>query len=716
MSQRVISPPLAALDALPTVPGWAGERKVILFFDRLLPEGWEIYIQPHLNGLRPDLVLLHPEHGIAVFEVKDWDLDAMEYSFEGNPPTLHAVSDGKRFSKQAENPLEKVILYKEEIHNLYCPSLPSRSGFGAITAGVIFPRASDAKLKEVFGDVYGEELRRPQNILAGKEGLSSGRLESIYPLHSRHSQSMTPEVARELRSWLVEPTVSSEQRAPLPLDSEQKEFVTSRTASGYRRIKGAAGSGKTLVLAARAAELAREGKQVLVVTFNITLLNYLRDLSVRWSRQGSRRNITWLNFHSWGKRICGSTGNRDRYFALGPARDSKGDCSDKLSLLVQEIISENPEDQRLRYDAILVDEGQDFRLSWWSALRQARRKEGEMLLVADPTQDLYGTARAWTDEAMTGAGFNGPWNLLHRSYRLPEAFVPFVRQFAEKFLPADDLRTLPESVQLSLEIEETHLRWIQTLEDQAVEACLGELLSLPGRVQGSPLPWADVTFLTGSKKVGKAVVAQLEARGIRVLHTFYDDKKEERRRKFTFFKGAPCVKATTSHSFKGWESRALVVHLADLWGRESMAGAYAALTRLKRDDQNAVLSVVSSCPGFEQYGQSWPVYHLWPDAKAIDDSQDLAEFDLQWRSLMSAIDQLDGFSVESGDEVMKDGQVVDLDLACVNRSDRCLRLVDATKKSADKVLSALESHGHRVMKVRPDEPELFQRIISTLEQ
>ena len=83
---------------------------------------------------------------------------------------------------------------------------------------------------------------------------------------------------------------------------------------------------------------------------------------------------------------------------------------------------------------------------------------------------------------------------------------------------------------------------------------------------------------------------------------------------------------------------------------------------------------------------------------------------------MAEIDRLDGFSVESGDEVMKDGQVVDLDLACVSRGDRCLRLVDATKKSADKVLSALESQGHRVMKIRPDEPELFQRITSTLEQ
>jgi hypothetical protein len=53
---------------------------VLNFFDQILPEGWAICVQPHPNGLRPDFVFLHPVRGIAVFEVKDWDLDAMPYS------------------------------------------------------------------------------------------------------------------------------------------------------------------------------------------------------------------------------------------------------------------------------------------------------------------------------------------------------------------------------------------------------------------------------------------------------------------------------------------------------------------------------------------------------------------------------------------------------------------------------------------------------------
>lgn len=88
---------------------------------------------------------------------------------------------------------------------------------------------------------------------------------------------------------------------------------------------------------------------------------------------------------------------------------------------------------------ILVDEGQDFLPLWWNILRLLLRQGGEMLLVADATQDVYGTANSWTDEAMIGAGFKGPWVELKRSYRLPPIIVKLVRDFAERFLPPDKI-------------------------------------------------------------------------------------------------------------------------------------------------------------------------------------------------------------------------------------------------------------------------------------
>src|SRR5262249_12264096 len=102
-----------------------------------------------------------------------------------------------------------------------------------------------------------------------------------------------------------------------------------------------------------------------------------------------------------------------------------------------------------KYDAILVDEGQDYRPNWWDALRKACKPDGEMLLVADATQDVYGTATAWTDDVMDGAGFRGEWAKLSVSYRLPPRALDMAREFAQRFLPNETL-DLPEPEQGSL--------------------------------------------------------------------------------------------------------------------------------------------------------------------------------------------------------------------------------------------------------------------------
>src|SRR4051812_34624561 len=109
---RIISPPRTEFHRLRTELT-AGERQVLEFFDCQLDEEWEIYVQPHLNGLRPDFVLLHPRVGIAVFEVKDWNLAAMSYYVRGTGDSLALWAEnreGRRF-RVRDNPVEKVVQY-----------------------------------------------------------------------------------------------------------------------------------------------------------------------------------------------------------------------------------------------------------------------------------------------------------------------------------------------------------------------------------------------------------------------------------------------------------------------------------------------------------------------------------------------------------------------------------------------------------------------------
>jgi len=75
-----------------------------------------------------------------------------------------------------------------------------------------------------------------------------------------------------------------------------------------------------------------------------------------------------------------------------------------------------------------------------------------------------------------------------------------------------------------------------------------------------------------------------------------------------FYMGDSRIKATTLHSFKGWESRALVIVIGATVDRKSLALIYTGLTRLKRHAENSYLTVVSYARELREYGKTWPDY------------------------------------------------------------------------------------------------------------
>lgn len=627
------------------------------FLENLAPE-WEIYVQPHLNGLRPDFVLLNPSVGIAVFEVKNWDFSAMRYfpkRVSSRRIELWGERDGKEFSLETENPFYKVALYKERIFNLYCPRLQQKLGFAAITGGVIFPSADGNRARNLQRAFLTESEAHTAGTylpISGRSELMGGEISKVFPHSGRAgSRLMTPALAEDLRGWLVEPDFSREQREPLPLDSRQRRLSETRTQNGFRRIKGPAGSGKSLVLAARAARLASEGKSVLIVTYNITLWHYLRDLIRRnVSRREDMKNIVFAHFHDWCRDIC--------------EKAKLGTAYDELFLEVQKVEDSNlPEQQKRqrisellegildrdvpllashaamsplapRYDAILVDEGQDFIPLWWSALKNCRKggedsEQGEMVLVADTTQDIYNKSRTWTDDAMSGAGFTGDWARLEGSYRLPPEAIQAVRDFALNYLAKDKI-DIPDGIQGDLGVEPCTLRWVQCNPGESQSQCVDAILSMM-RETGSTTESAnaDITFICNDINFGRGVTDALDKYdGIQTVHTFERDSREQKRKKMGFWKGDARIKATTLHSFKGWETRLLVVHIGHAKGEDSLSSIYAGLTRLKRSPVGSWLTVVSSAPELAEFGKTWPTYQnlVSDELKPSEDNPYLVDF------------------------------------------------------------------------------------------
>jgi hypothetical protein len=624
MSRRVVSPPVETFGEL-RQPLTLGERAVFDMFNRTLPLEWEIYVQPHLNGLRPDFVLLNPQVGIGVFEVKDWNLDAMRYFVENDAnklPILMASKEGRTFSCQENNPFTKVADYKQAIYDLYCPRLEGTNGYGAITAGVIFPFASSKRVRDLFSaflkGTKDDKLGRYQPI-GGADEIQSGDIKAIFPEAGRTNSFVMSEMhAADLRGWLVEPDFARAQREPLELDGNQKTLVTTWPASRYRRIKGPAGSGKSLVLAARAAYRAGLGKSVLIVTFNITLWHYLKDLVVRAKPgRGNMNFIQFDHFHLFCKQVAHKAGLGNDYSALlhnvdweSKTTEAREEREFVLGIAIPALAKRAlATGKPCKFDTIMVDEGQDYQPEWWNIMRMALAEGGEMLLVADATQDVYGTGKAWTEEAMNGMGFaGGRWAQLKTSYRTPPLAQDYTRDFAKRFLPPETA-DLPEVEQAALIIEPCQLHWVQCSNEECTAACVKEILLMMRETGKRGLANADITFLTDDAKVGVAVTQQLNRRKIGIIGTFGSKYRQRRREKMGFYMGHAEVKATSLHSFKGWESRMLVIHVSQSWTDENKALVYAALTRLKRSPEGSWLTVVCAAAELADYGKTWPNYH-----------------------------------------------------------------------------------------------------------
>lgn len=619
---RVVVPPLDELHAL-RQPLTAGERRVLNWFLETLPSGWEIYVQPHLNGLRPDFVLMHPENGVAVYEVKDWSFRGVDYYIKEGAagPKLMGRRNGRDFSLAHQDPVAKIDLYKQELYGLYIPSLPNRTGFGSIVAGIIFTEAS-TKVVESLLRPLREARSHDQHLslypLIGADLIGSGDKSTLRQLLSsvyKHDSRMTVRAAAELRHWLVEPSFSSEQRVPLSklMTQRQQSLALNEGGARFRRIKGPAGSGKSLVLAGRAAELAKAGKKVLIITFNITLINYLLDLTVRYAQSGSvRAQVVALNFHHWCRRVAYVSGRKDDYDAIWAESEEGGGGEYVLrnELPAAAAVWAAALGEEERWDAVLVDEGQDLLPSWWTAIRAALPLDGsgEAMLVADAHQNIYGVP-PWTETQMAGAGFRGRWVTLEHTYRMSPSLSRLARTFVDRFLPGvDDHRPLSPIGELEYR---TVLRWRQVEASYAANECVAALLSILESSAHAPLAVADLVCVVDRDAIGLEVVRLLQARRINAIHTFGGggDKRERheqsRRRKLAFYKGDARIKVTTIQSFKGWESRALVVQISTAGSPESLALAYAAITRLKRDDHGCYMTVVCSAPELRDFGSLW---------------------------------------------------------------------------------------------------------------
>ena len=287
-------------------PLTTGELHLAKFLDDILPEQWEIFVQPFLNGDRPDIVILNPLVGMVFFEVKDWNPDL--YSFrqktvrnkktgEFRTNNQYYVTDGKG-SYPIPNPLSQVCRYRDNLINLYVPYLGDvidndTRELRAFKVGLYFHNMNTNQARNIV------HTDKKHHAVFGNDYLSKEHLQDVvHDLNKLCTFPLFPEWVDEIRNWLMPPFHYIQQGKKLSLTPEQKRH-TMPSSGKHQRLRGVVGSGKTLVIAQRAASLAEQGKKVLIVTFNITLWHYIHDHVSRARRNFSWERIEFTHFHGF---------------------------------------------------------------------------------------------------------------------------------------------------------------------------------------------------------------------------------------------------------------------------------------------------------------------------------------------------------------------------------------------------------------------------------
>ena len=423
----------------------------------------------------------------------------------------------------------------------------------------------------------------------------------------------------ELKNWREElvqvsaPTSDVINSVWKKLDKRQRDIIESRSKTGYRRVKGSAGSGKTIVAAARAVEVAKEDKSVLVVVYNRTMAARMRVIVEGCCQVAKRRdalsNIQIFSIYALFKKIVIWSGLDE----LLPQYDINVPFKtyEKELYIAANKALENEIGKRIPYfDCIIVDEGQDFTLDWWRFLRDLRisgddksgNALGEMLLIADATQDLYGTAHAWTEESMKGAGFRGDWFNLDKSYRMPTNLIPLAKDFVQTYLPNNQFTNIPEILENS-PTQESRLeftfefKWINAGENP-IEELLDTLRSI-----FPPDENRKAVIQAGRESCVKIIQKLRNSEYNTNLRHTLNRSGLNSKDSFSIEDGQ--IGVITPHGFKGYEAPIVFLLLESFDIERHKYAAYTAMTRVLKNDTGSKLVVINTTHQLQHLGNRW---------------------------------------------------------------------------------------------------------------
>ncbi len=430
----------------------AGEKRLARRLETHLEDDYLCWYEIPVGSRQrySDFIILHPQRGLLLLEVKDWKLETIR-KMDRVSATLITPNGLKTVS----NPLEQVRQCTYQLVNrlegdpqLVIPDGRYRGrlrfpyGYGVVLTHITRKQFEATDLGEVLPAhqvICRDEMAESVEPEAFQE-----RLWGMFNVQFAQDAPLTVPQIDRIR-WHLFPEVrisSAPQESLFPPDAAdgegdsllpdivkvmdmQQEQLARSLGEGHRVIHGVAGSGKTLILGYRCLYLAKiMHKPILVLCYNITLAARLREMM---AKRGIDDRVHVYHFHDW----CG-----EQLRAYHIERPEPGDGY--VERLVQRVIDAVDKGRipRAQYGAVMIDEGHDFEADWLRlVVGMVDPDTNSLLLLYDDAQSIY-RKRSALDFSLSSVGIQarGRTTILRLNYRNTDEILNFAYRFASRYI------------------------------------------------------------------------------------------------------------------------------------------------------------------------------------------------------------------------------------------------------------------------------------------
>lgn len=337
-----------------------------------------------------DFVLFHPERGMLVLEVKGGD-------------TIHV--DGEQWFRRTatgdhefQNPFAQARRNMHALLDLAKERTEGRVRKGQFVHGyaAVFPHGNYSG---------GVPADADPAIIICKQNFPTFQ-EAVEHAYERWTDKPLPLPPEDYRLLLHEalmpkfrvfrpagPLIAHAEEQLLELTETQAEVFEGLYGQERVLVRGIAGSGKTILALNRALAFARAGQRTLFVCFNSDLAEWLAArVAEDASHEAYREQIVISHFHRFARDL---TARADVAFQPegGGRITQRFWDKDVPDLMEQAVFELESKGEKVRFDALVIDEAQDFSRSWWFALLDSLTNDREATPVyafMDPNQSLRG--------------------------------------------------------------------------------------------------------------------------------------------------------------------------------------------------------------------------------------------------------------------------------------------------------------------------------------